>query len=229
MRQFRKVVGLWWAATIHGIVGVWFGSAIACAGVVMALVQHEFSFFAKAQWWVVPVLTILFALILASIYAVIFAPRRVRYMLNPFEIKVVSGVLASEYPSEPFERQRAAISIKNESYTQRSNCELHVQTVSDFDNQHNSFPRFIKEFSVQPGETQQIEFLSWTPRKAPLENDKVMVFCGPVGWGWGGNFVALPCGSYDMEIRIGVPDGDATRIFCRVWIEGDELKAAKTG
>jgi hypothetical protein len=57
---------------------------------------------------------------------------------------------------------------------------------------------------------------------------QVAVFCGPVGWGWGGNFVALPCGSYDMEIRIGDPNGDATRIFCRVWIEGDELKAAKT-
>ena len=27
MRQFTKVVGLWWAATIHGIGGVWFGAA----------------------------------------------------------------------------------------------------------------------------------------------------------------------------------------------------------
>jgi len=231
MRQFRKVVGLWWAATIHGIASAWFGwGAVAAAAFIGFLQQQPDLKKNLDQWWVLPLANAFAALLAVSlIHAVVIAPYRAWRMLNPFKTKIVSGILKSEYPAEQFPRQRAAVLIKNKSYRQRSNCVLHIQTVSDFDNQHHSFPRFIKEFSIQPGETQQIEFLTWTARKAPLENDKAMALCGPVGWGWGGNFVALPCGSHDIEIRIGVPDGDAIRIFYRVWIEADELKASKAG
>jgi hypothetical protein len=199
VRGFRKFLGLWWAATRYGI--------------------------AAGGWrgWV--------RLAAAALLHVLFiAPYRAWRMMNPFKTKIVSGILESAYPAKQFEPQRAAILITNKCYRQRSNCVLHVQAVIPFDNQHHSLPRFIKEFSIQPGETQQIDFLSWTPRKPPYENDQKMTLCGPVGWGLGGNFVALPCGSsYDVELRIGVPDGDATTIFCRVWIEGDELKASKAG
>ncbi len=233
MRGFRRAVGLWWAATIHGVANAWFGwGAVAAAVFIGFLQQHPglIKNIDQAQWWwFLPVVGVFAALLLvSSIHALLIAPYRAWRMLKPFEIEVVSGMLESEYPAEPFERQRAAISIKNKSYRQHTNCVSHVQTVSGLDNQHHSFPRFIKEFSLQPGETKQIEILTWTARKAPHENDKQIVLSGPVGWGWGGNFVALPCGSsYDMEIRIGVPDSDPTRVFCRVWIEGDELKAAK--
>lgn len=234
MRGFTRAVGLWWAATIHGVAGAWFGwGAVAAAVFIGFLQQHPglIKNIDQAQWWwLLPVVGVFAALLsVLLLHALVIAPYRAWRMLKPFKTKIVSGILKSEYPAEQFERQRAAISITNKCYRQRSNCVLHVQTVSDFDNQHHSFPRFIKEFSIQPGETQQIDFLSWTPRKPPHESDKTMALCGPVGWGWGGNFVALPCGSYDVEIRIGVPDGDATTIFCRVWIEGDELKASKVG
>jgi hypothetical protein len=218
-------------ATIHGVAGAWFGWAAVAAAAFIGYLQQRLNLvkeIGEAPGWFLPVAGAFVALVAALfIHAVVIAPYRAWRMLNPFKTKILSGILKSEYPTETVERQRAAVLIENKPYRQRSNCVLHVQTVSNFDDQYHAFPRFIKEFSIQSGETQQIEFLTWTARKAPLENDKTMTFCGPVAWGWGGNFVALPCGSYDMEIRIGVPDDDATRIFCRVWIEGDELKAAK--
>jgi hypothetical protein len=102
---------------------------------------------------------------------------------------------------------------------------LHIQNISEFDNRHQSLPRFVKEFSIQPREVKQIEFLALTSRTEEYVGN--IVLCGPVGPGWGGNFVALPCGSYDIELRIGLADGDPTRILCRVWIDGNELKAAE--
>ncbi|NKJ09018.1 hypothetical protein [Rhizobium sp. SG741] len=147
--------------------------------------------------------------------------------LNPFKITIVSGFSEGGGPDELFARQWAAVLIENRSYRPLSDCVLHVQAVKDFDNQHRAFPRLIKEFSIRPGEIQQIEFLSWTVRKAPLENDKTLVFCGPVGWGWGGNYVALPCGSYNIEIRISVGEVAAAQVSSNVWIEGGKLKAAR--
>jgi hypothetical protein len=49
---------------------------------------------------------------------------------------------------------------------------------------------------------------------------------GPIGWGWGGNVVTLPCGSHDIDIRIGVPEADAIVIRCRVWADDNNLRAA---
>lgn len=69
--------------------------------------------------------------------------------------------------------------------------------------------------------------MTWTSRREPYENDKTIMLSGPVGWGWGGNFVALPCGSYDLVLRIGIPEGDPIVTLCRVWIELDFLKAVQ--
>ena len=210
------------------------GWGAAAAAIIVAFLIERFGIIKnidQAQWWFLPVASAFVALLAVSlIHAALIAPYRAWRMLDPFRIK--SGLWnATKRIScgKILERQRAAVAIKNKSYRQRSNCVLHIQNVSDFDNQHHSFPRFIKEFSVQRGETKQIEFLSWTARKRPYENDKSILLTGPVGGGWDGNIVALPCGSYDMELRVGVAEVDAIRIFCRVWIEGDELKAAKRG
>ena len=50
---------------------------------------------------------------------------------------------------------------------------------------------------------------------------------GPIGGGWGGNVVTLPCGSHDIDIRISVPEADAIFIHCRVWADDNNLRAAK--
>ena len=231
MRRFRRALRLWWAATIHGVAGGMFGWGAAAAAFIVTFLNQQFGIIKnidEASWWFSPVAGAFVALFAVSLtHAVLIAPYRAWRMLHPFRIDIISGMLESEYPAERFERQRAAIAIKNKSYRQRSNCVLHIQNVNNFDNHHRAFPRFIKEFSIQRGEIKQIEFLTWTTRKPPRENDKSIVLCGPAGGGWDGNYVALPLGSYDMELRIGVANVDAIRIFCRVWIEGDELKAAK--
>jgi hypothetical protein len=144
------------------------------------------------------------------------APYRALRMLKPFRIEVVSGQLDDECPKEAFPRQSAAVVVENLSYRQRSNCVLHILQIAAFDNQHHALPRFISEFSLLPGGTQHIKFLSWTTRVPPHGNDPSFVLSGPVEWGWGGNFVALTCGSHDIDIRIGVPEADAIVLRCRV-------------
>jgi hypothetical protein len=225
MRRFRRALGFWWAATIHGVAGGWFGWGATAAAFIIGYFLHRFGVIKnidQTQWWFLPVASAFAALLAVSLsHAVLIAPYRAWRMLNPFTIKVVSGLLESEYPTERFERQRAALAIKNKSYRQRSNCVLHIQNVHEFENQHHSFPRCIKEFSIPSGDTQRIVF-------ATYYNDKAIMLSGLIGWGYNGNVVALPCsGVYDMELRIGIAGVDAILIFCRVWIEGDELKAAK--
>jgi hypothetical protein len=134
--------------------------------------------------------------------ALALAPYRAWRMLNPFRIKVVSGQLDSEYPKEAFPRQYAAVRIKNLSYRQRSNCVLHIWQIAGFDNQHHALPRFVYEFALLPGDTKEIGFLSWTTRSPPHENDSMFTLSGPTGPGYGGNVVKLPCGSYEIDIRI---------------------------
>jgi hypothetical protein len=164
--------------------------------------------------------------IVAVFNALVLAPYRAWRMLKPFRIKVVSGQLDSEYPKEAFPRQSAAVVMKNLSYRQRSNCVLHVLQIGGFDNQHHALPRFISEFSLLPGDTQQIKFLSWTTRDLPHRNDPTFRLIGSIDWGWGGNVVTLPCGSHDIDIRIDVPEADAIVIRCRVWADDNDLRVA---
>jgi hypothetical protein len=112
------------------------------------------------------------------------------------------------------------------SYRQRSNCVLHVFQIAGFDNQNHALPRFITEFSLPPGDTKQINFLSWTMRSPPHKNDPTFMFYGPLAPVWGGNVFTLPCGSYDIDIRIGVPEANVVAIRCRVWADENGLRAA---
>ena len=181
----------------------------------------------QASWWFMPLASAVAALVLVAVFnAFVLAPYRAWRMLKPFRIEVISGQLDGEYPKEPFPRQSAAVIIKNLSYRQRSNCAVHVWQIGRFNNQHHALPRLISEFSLLPGDTQQVKFLSWTTRSPPLKNDLTFILSGPIGWGWGGNVVTLPCGSYDIDIRIGVPEADAIVVPCRVWADGNGLRAA---
>jgi hypothetical protein len=114
--------------------------------------------------------------------------------------------------------------MKNLSYRQRSNCVFHVLQIAGFDNQHHTLPRFISEFSLLPGDTQQIKFLSWTTRVLPNRNDLAFMLSGPVGSGWGGNVITIPCGSHDIDIRIGVPETAPIIVRCRVWADDNDLR-----
>lgn len=97
--------------------------------------------------------------------------------------------------------------------------------VHGFNNEHHYFPRLIREFSIQSGDEIVVAILSRTLRIAPLKSDNQLTFHGPTGSAWGGNRVALPLGSHDMEIRIGIPDGNAILMPCQIHSDGDSLTA----
>jgi hypothetical protein len=229
MRGLRRAIHHWWVAARHGIGGNTFGWGVAAAAVVLGFVQQRYGIAAtdQASWWLIPLANALAAFVLVVAFnAFALAPYRAWRMLRPFRIQVISGQLDGEYPREAFPRQSAAVVITNLSYRQRTNCVLHVWQITGFDNQHRALPRLISEFTLVPDDTQQIKFLSWTARSAPHQNDLTFTLTGPVGWGWGGNVVTLPCGSYDIDIRIGIPEANAIVVPCRVWTEGNNLHAA---
>jgi hypothetical protein len=229
--RLKRFTRHWWVAAGHGLGGNVFGWGIAAAAAILSYAQAQSGFipaWMQASWWFIPLASAAAAvLIVVVLNALVLAPYRAWRMLKPFRSEVVSGQVDGEYPKETFPRQSAAISIKNLSYRQRSNCVLHVSQIAGFDNQHHALPRVIAEFSLLPGETQKIRFLSWTTRKPPLINDPSFTLNGPIGWGWGGNFVQLPCGSHDIDLTIGVPEADAVVVLCRVWVEGNDLRAVK--
>jgi len=208
-------------ALIAGVVSSAFGwgaiigaSFLVFLGPLKMIQNHE---------WLQPFIAAAFAMLFVfAIHLIFIAPWRAFFMLRPFSVKVAAGFIKT-HPMGRFEPQKVALVVTNRSYRPRSNCVLHIMGANGCE--ENRFPRFIEEFSIQPGETKPLTFMTWTSRCEPYENDKKIVLSGPVGWGWGGNFVALPCGSYDLVLRIGIPEGDPIVILCRVWIEGDFLKA----
>jgi hypothetical protein len=230
--SMRRFMRHWWVATWHGVGGAMFGWGTVAAAVILGFIPHQYGLSItvseQASWWLTPLLNALAALVVVLVvHALALAPYRAwRMQHKPFRIKVVSGRLDDEYPKQAFPRQSAAVVIKNLSYRQRSNCVLHVWQIAGFDNQHHALPRFISEFSLLPGDTQQIKFLSWTTRSSPHGNDPAFMLNGPTAGGYGGNAVKLPCGSHDIDIRIGVPEADAIVIRCRVWADGNDLRAA---
>lgn len=178
------------------------------------------------EWLQQPLASAAFAVLFVfAIHLIFIAPWRAFSMLRPFSVKVVAGFIETQYPMGRFEAQKAVLVVTSRSYRPRANCVLHIMSVNGCE--ENCFPRFIEEFSIQSGETKPLTFMTWTSRREPYENDKKIMLSGPVGWGWGGNFVALPCGSYDLVLRIGIPEGDPIVILCRVWIERDFLKAVR--
>jgi len=206
-----------------------FGWGTLATTLIVGLIRYQYGFSItaseQASWWLTPLANAFAALVVVAAFnALVLAPYRACRMLKPFRIEVVSGQLDSEYPKGAFPRQSAAVVMKNLSYRQRSNCVLHVLHIDRFDNEHHALPRFVSEFSLLPGDTQQITFLSWTTRSPPHNNDPTFMLSGPIGWGWGGNVVTLPCASHDIDIRIGVPEADAIIIRCRVWADGNDLR-----
>ena len=226
-----KALSHWRRAVAHGISGGMFGWGIAIASFVVAAlvglgILQKFGLPQELPWWVPPLVSVALAfIVVAAMHVFVIAPYRAYHMLNPFQIKIVSGDIETAYPKEQFERQHFAISIRNKSYRERTNCTLHVMRVRGFNNEHHSFPRLIREFSIQSGDEIVVAILSRTLRTAPLESDKQLAFHGQVGLGWGGNYVTLPLGSHDIEIRIGIPDGNAVLIPCRIHSDGDSLRA----
>jgi len=173
------------------------------------------------QGWIQPIASA--ALAVAFVFALHFlfiAPYRALRMLWPFSIKVIAGHIETLYPPSQCEPQKAALIITNRAYLPRSNCVMHIMSVSGIDD--ISFPRFITEFSVQPGEPKQLVFLTWVPGQ-PL------FLSGSVGAGWEGNIAMLPMiqkgAFYNIGLRIGVSDGESNYIHCKIWIEGNSLKA----
>ena len=230
MRGFMRAVRHWWVALCHGVGGAMFGWGTVAAAFIYGLIQHQYGLSItaseQASWWLTPIGNALASLgVVTAFHAVLLAPYRTwRIMCRPFRTKVVLGQLDGEYPKQAFPRQSAAVVIKNLSYRQRSNCVLHVWQIAGFDSQHHALPRFISEFSLLPGDTQQINFLSWTTRSPPHENDSIFMLSGPTGPSYGSNVFKLPCGLYDIDIRIGVPEADAIFIHCRVWADGNNLR-----
>lgn len=214
----------WWLALIAGVCSSAFGwGAVAGAFILSVLGPLKM---AQNHEWLQPLITAGFALLFVFVINLIFiAPYRAFRMLWPFSIKIVAGHLETQYPIAQYECQRAAVLITNRSYRPRSNCVLHIMSVSGC--KENYFPRFIEEFSVQSGETKPLTFMTWTSRPPPYENDKTIMLSGPVGWDFGGYFAALPRGSYDLVLRIGITEGNPICIRCKIWVEGDSLKAVR--
>jgi hypothetical protein len=236
MAGFTKATRHWLLAFRHGVGESWFGWG-AAAGVVVAnliislaengsIVSLNPTSPWLTSWWFVLAATVVGGLVTVAIFnALVLAPFRTWRMLNPFRIKVVSGQLDSDYPSGVFPRQSVAVTIENLSYQQRSNCVLHIWQIAGFDNQYG-LPRFVSEFSLLSGNKQAISFLSWTTRSPPYEDDPTFMLGGLVGPGYGGNVAKLPCGTYDIDIRISVPEADSVIVRCRVWSDDNNLRAA---
>jgi hypothetical protein len=227
-----KFISHWWRAVVHGVSGETFGWGTALAALLLAaFVALGFplklgltKMNQELPWWFVPLASVVFALIaVTAIHVFLIAPYRACRMLKPFKVRIASGDLETAYPKEQYKRQNVFAAIKNKSYREQANCTLHIMKVSDFNNEHNQFPRLVQEFSVKSGDEIEVAFLSRTLRTAPLENDKHLMLHGPVAPAWGGNLVTLPLGSYDMEIRIGVPGVEPILIPCRIRSDADSL------
>jgi hypothetical protein len=182
----------------------------------------------QLPWWFSPLASAAFAILIVAAFRILFiAPYRAYRVLKPFRVKLISGEIETAYPKERFERQNVAVSIRNKIYRDLVNCTLHVMKVSGFNDDRHQFPRLIQEFSIQSGDKIVIPILSRTLRTAPLQSDKHLTFHGPIAPVWNGNIVTLPIGSYDMEIRIGIPDGNAVLIPCMIQSDDSCLIAGR--
>ncbi len=226
----------WRVAVVYGISHSVFGwgayiAAAFVAAIVAFGIPKKFGLITMDQelpWWFGPMASVVFAFIAVTlIHVFVIGPYRAYRMLNPFKIKILSGEIDTPYPKERFDRQSCAVSIRNKSYRDWNNCTLHVLSVAGFNNEHHTFPRLIREFSVQSGDDIVIPFLSRVVRPAPFNSDNHLTFHGPVSMAWNGNRAVLPLGSYDMELRIGVPDGDAISMLCRIYSDSESIKVLR--
>lgn len=208
-----------------------FGWGVALSAGLLALAQQRGIVASSdtAPWWLVPLLSVALAFVLVvGCNALLLAPYRAWRMLHPFRIEVVAGNFPGVFPKLAFPRQSATLLVTNLSYRQREGCVLHVMSIAGFNNQHHALPHFVQEFTLQPGDTRQLEFLTWTARTAPSGSDPCFMVSGPVAWGWDGSVVQLPVDQQSIILRIGIPNADAVAVACHVWVEGKNLRAAGT-
>ncbi|HKM81269.1 MAG TPA: hypothetical protein VJY15_09960 [Candidatus Acidoferrum sp.] len=236
-RLWVKYLSHWLRAVIHDLTGAAFGWGAAIAALFVAAIPglnipQKLGLMTGSEqlpWWFSPLASAAFAILIVAAFRILFiAPYRACRMLKPFRVKLISGEIETAYPKERFERQNVAVSIENRSYRDLVNCTLYVTKVSGFNDDHHQFPRLIQEFSIQSGDTIVIPILSRTLRTAPLQSDKHLTFHGPIAPVWNGNIVTLPIGSYDMEIRIGVPDGNAVLIPCMIQSDDSNLNIRRS-
>jgi hypothetical protein len=236
--QVRLYLFHWRRAAVYDLTGAAFGWGVAIASFFVAAVPafnipqklHLMTGTEQLPWWFSPLASAAFAILIVTAFRMfIIAPYRAWHMLNPFKVRLVSGDVRTAYPKERFERQSVSASIRNKSYRVLTNCTLHVMKVSGSNNEHYQFPRLIQEFSIQSGDTIVIPILSRTLRPAPLQSDECLIFNGPIAPVWNGNVVTLPIGSYDMEIRVGVPDGNAVLMSCGIRSDENRLMIRDTG
>ena len=227
LKSFRRAFQRWLDAVVFGIVGNVFGWGGFAATLAIGFLSKTSILGASdnRQWWVDPLLNALMAFLTVSTLHLFFiAPYRAWRITRPFRIKINAGSIETTYPQHKFEPQRAIISVKNRAYKAQSGCLFHVMDVAGFDNQHCALPRYIEEFSIDPGETKTITFATWTRREPPYSDGDAIVLSGPVGWGWGGNYVALPCPVERIVLRIAAPECEPRILQCRLWIKDRQLK-----
>lgn len=210
-----------WRALIFGVCSSAFGWGAVGGAVILALLGLS----EMTQAWTQPIASAAFAVIFVfALHLFLIAPYRAWRMLWPFSIKVVAGHLETIYPPSQIEPQKAALLVTNRSYMPRLSCVIHIMSISGASNDIH-FPRFITEFSIQPGETMQLVFATWTSRQSPYENDRSIILSGPIMPGYGGKIAMLPVGYHNIFLRIGISDGDPNYVQCKVWVEGDSFKA----
>jgi hypothetical protein len=212
----------WWRAFISGAAGSGFGWAAAVAAIVLGVAAWRFQITMEPSW-ALPIVAASLAIVIAIVaHLFVVAPHRAIRMLSPFSSTISCGYLPSAYPKHPFEPQKVALRIKNRAYLPR-NWVVHVMSVADV---HHSFPRLLQEVKIGPGDTVDVPIVVWTFRDAPYQSDPNIMFCGPIGWGWGGNIVSVPANAaYTMLIRLGVPNGVTTEKRLRVKIDGNSIVA----
>jgi len=182
-RSVKVFLRHWWRAFTKGVAGAAFGWAAAAAAVLVGLILWLFNIkMENAPPWALPLVGASLALLIAIVaHLFVVAPYRAMRMLSPFSTKIEYGYLASAYPRHQFEPQTVSIRIKNRTYLSRV-CVVHVMSIDGVDNSNRAFPRFVSEAIIESGETEDVPILRWH------QNQNITV-CGPVAWGWGGNFV----------------------------------------
>jgi hypothetical protein len=232
-RLLVKFLFHWRSAVIHNLGDAAFGWGAPIAAFIVAAIPglnipQRLGLMTKGEqlpWWFSPLASAAFAILTVAAFRIfIIAPYQAYRRLNPFTVKLVSGDIETAYPKEQFERQNVAVSIENKSYLDLDRCTLHVMKVNGGNSDNLQLPRLIQEFSIQSGDKIFIPILSRTLRASPLQNDRYLMFHGQRVLSRTGNIVTLPA---DVEIRIGIPDGNEVLISCG--IRGDDTNLTAIG
>jgi hypothetical protein len=223
-RSIARFMRHWGRAIAYGIRSAAFGYGATIAAVIVAILFAGGRF--QAPSWAIPIVSAAIAIIAVFVLHFFIGFYRAWKMLSPLKVDIVSGILDTEYPKAQFEPQRIAIRVKNVSYVSRHNCVIHIMDVDGIDNRNHIFPRFVESFSIDSGETKLISLMFRAFRAAPYGNDIGITLAGPVSPAHGANVVRLmSLSSYNVTIRIGIPDAAATTFRINVLTDETSLRA----